>query len=152
MTLMLEDAARAILLRIRDKAQEVFSILQRGYPENVYQKALCIEFQKENIRHDIEVTMSIPYKDHVVGQVRADIIIRGDIPVVIETKATAAAIKPEERWQLSRYMKIQDIALGVLINFPQTIGKLSLQIEFFIKDEDTLYTYDLDANTGASMS
>ena len=151
MAFVLEDAARATLYTIRDKAQDVFSTLQRGYPESVYQRALGIEFQKQNIRHDMEVTMSISYKDHVVGQVRADIILRGEIPVVIETKATAAAIKVEERWQLSRYLKIQDIPLGVLINFPQISGKMALQIEFLIKDEDKIYIYDLDANTAREL-
>jgi GxxExxY protein len=62
MAFVLEDAARAMLYTIRDKAQDVFSTLQRGYPESVYQRALGIEFQKQNIRHDMEVTMSITYK------------------------------------------------------------------------------------------
>lgn len=151
MSFILEDAARAMLFTIRDKCQEVFTILQRGYPESVYQRALGIELQKHGMHHDMEVTMGIPYKEHAVGQVRADIIIRGDIPVVIETKATAAAIKPEERWQLSRYLKIQDIILGVLVNFPQTAGKMILQIEFLIKNDDTIYIYDLDANTAREL-
>jgi GxxExxY protein len=149
---MLEDAAKALLLQIRQKATEVYNILQQGYPENVYQKALCVEFQMNNIHHDLEVTMSIPYKAHVVGQIRADIILRGTIPVIIETKATAYTIKQEERWQLSRYMKIQNISLGVLINFRQSAGKQGLQVEFIIKDEDeAIYLYDLDTNQGTPL-
>ena len=147
----LDPASIVLFQKIREKSQEVFTILGKGYPENVYQKALGIEFQHLNIHYDMEVTMSIPYKEHVVGQVRADMIVRGEIPVIIETKSTAANIKLEERWQLSRYMKILDISLGALINFAQTAGKLTLQIEFLVKDEDTIYLYDLDANTGAPL-
>lgn len=143
---MIEDSAKALLLTIRQKAGESYSVLGKGYSEAVYQRALCVEFQNSAIPHDLEVTMSVPYKGHVVGQVRSDIILRGTNPVVIETKATAAALKPEERWQLSRYMKILDIQLGVLINFTQVGNATQPQIEFFLLENNEVYQYNVDTS------
>ena len=92
--------------------------------------------------------MGVPYKGHTVGQVRADVIIRGDIPVVIETKATGTTLKAEERWQLSRYLKIQEISFGILVNFPQSATATHAQIEFLIYTDDELYLYNPDTNEG----
>lgn len=152
LSIMLDDVSKSTLHLIRDRIREVYVILQKGYPENVYQRALCVELQKSNLHYDLEATMSVPYKEHIIGQIRADIIIRGEHNIVIETKATAANLKVEERWQLSRYMKIQDIPLGILVNFPQVSGTSSPQLEFLVKDEeDEIYVYDLDKNTGTPM-
>jgi GxxExxY protein len=145
---MIEDSARALLLTIRQKATEVYSVLGKGYSEAVYQRALGVEFQAIHMPFDYEVTMGVPYKGHVVGQVRSDIILRGDQPVIIETKATAASLKAEERWQLSRYLKIQDIALGALINFPQVAGAKEPQVEFYLIEKEEFYQYNVD--TGAA--
>ena len=152
-SIMLDDSSKSTLHLVRDRIREVYTFLQKGYPENVYQRALCVELQKANLLYDLEATMSIPYKGHIVGQIRADIIIRGEPNIVIETKATAANLKVEERWQLSRYMKIQDIPLGILVNFPQVNGTTTPQIEFLVKDEEEeIYVYDLDKNTGLPMN
>lgn len=151
-SIMLDDQAKATLHLIRDRIHEVYKVLQKGYPENVYQRALCVELQKANLHYDLEATMSVPYKEHIVGQIRADIIVRSEPNIVIETKATAGNLKPEERWQLSRYLKIQDIPLGILVNFPQLVNVNAPQVEFLVKDEEELYVYDLDKNTGVLMT
>lgn len=147
----MDDSGRAMLLTLRKIINEVFTVLGKGFPECVYQKALGVELQAQNIKYDMEVTMSIPYKEHVVGQVRADVIIRGATPVVIETKATAAALKIEERWQLSRYLKILDISLGVLVNFPQVNTANEAQIEFLILDGEQVLLYNLDNGTASAL-
>jgi len=150
--LEMDDAGKALLLTIRNSIQEVYEGLGKGYPENVYQKALGVEFQMQNMKYDMEVTMSIPYKEHVVGQVRADIIVRGTNPVVIETKATAASLKVEERWQLSRYLKILDIPLGVLVNFPQVANAKEAQVEFLILTEDEVLLLNIDTNEAMPLT
>jgi GxxExxY protein len=149
---MIDDSAKALLFSIRQKANEAYSVLGKGYSEAVYQRALCVEFQTSSIPHDLEVTMSVPYKGHVVGQVRSDIILRGATPIVIETKATAAALKPEERWQLSRYMKILEIPLGALINFSQVGNASQPQIEFFVVDNGEIYQYNVDTSQGVLLA
>lgn len=147
----MDDAGKAMLLTLRNIIFEVFEVLGKGYPECVYQKALGVELQAQNIKYDMEVTMSIPYKERVVGQIRADIILRGSCPVVIETKATAAALKIEERWQLARYLRILSIPLGVLVNFPQLASASEPQVEFLIADEDQILVYNLDSGVGTPL-
>jgi len=140
--LEMDDEGKDLCLNLKKKLCEVYEILGKGYPECVYQKAFGVELQTLHIPYDMEVTMSIPYKEHIVGQVRADIILRGSPQVVIETKATANPIKPEERWQLARYMKILNIQIGILVNFPQAATAMEPQIEFLVLHETEVYLYD----------
>jgi GxxExxY protein len=151
MELEMDDIGKALCLTLRSKLCEVYAGLGKGYPECVYQKALGVEFQDLHIPYDMEVTMSIPYKNHVVGQVRADIILRGSPQVVIETKATAQPIKPEERWQLARYMKILDIQIGILVNFPQIANTTEPQIEFLLLLENVVYLYNPDTGLAENL-
>lgn len=148
----MDDAGKAMLLTLRNTIHEVYEVLGKGFPECVYQKAMGVELQSHHIKYDMEVTMSVPYKEHVVGQIRADIIIRGQTPVVIETKATAAALKIEERWQLARYLKILNIPLGILVNFPQIASAEEAQIEFLLLDEEQVFVYNLDTNVASAMT
>lgn len=150
--LEMDDLGKSTLLRLRKLICDVYEGLGKGYPENVYQKALGVELQAEHIPYDMEVTMSVPYRSHVVGQVRADIILRGSVPVVIETKATAAPLKPEERWQTVRYMKILDIPLGILVNFPQVAASTEPQIEFLVCLENQMFLYSLDTGDATPLT
>ena len=142
----MDDISKARCLTLRMILQEVYKTLGKGYPESVYQRAIAVELQQHRIVFDMEVTMGIPYKGHTVGQVRADIILRDAVPCVIETKATAAALKPEERWQLSRYMKILEIPLGVLVNFPQVQSATAAQIEFLVLIDGEVYVFDINTD------
>ena len=72
--------------------------------------------------------------------------------MVIETKATAAALKTEERWQLSRYLKILEIPLGILVNFPQMASATEPQIEFLILDGTQILLYNLDNGIGSPLT
>ena len=150
--LEMDDAGKAALLTLRKIIYEVYDVLGKGFPECVYQKAMGVELQTQNIRYDMEVTMSVPYKEHVVGQVRADIILRAPVPAVIETKATAAALKVEERWQLARYLKILEIPLGVLVNFPQVATATEPQIEFLVWTDNEIFLYNLDSNQATPIT
>jgi GxxExxY protein len=149
--LEMDDIGKALCLTLRSKLCEVYSGLGKGYPECVYQRAFGVELQDLHIPYDMEVTMSIPYKNHVVGQVRADIILRGSPQVVVETKATSQPIKSEERWQLARYMKILDVQIGILVNFPQVSSATEPQIEFLVLHETGVYLYNLDTGLAQDL-
>ena len=149
--LEMDDSGKSMCLRLRSMIRHVYATLGKGYPEGVYQRALCVELQEHNIPYDMEVTMGIPYKNHIVGQVRADIILRGAVPVVIETKSTASQLKTEERWQTSRYMKILNISLGVLVNFVQSSQSDFPQTEFLVLSDNEVLLYDIDTNTAKNL-
>ena len=131
-----------LLNQVRHMAKQVFTGLGKGYSEAIYQRALCIELQQARMEYDIETCVPVKYKDHVVGNVRTDIIIRGRNPLVIETK-TIRFFRPEERWQLTRYMKLLGIDVGVLINFMD-----GPQLEYIVCCDDEFYIYDMRAGTG----
>lgn len=131
-----------LLTQIRRMSKQVLLTLGKGYSEAIYQRALCIELQQSRIEYDIETCIPVSYKDHVVGNVRADIIVRGRNPIVLETK-TIRIFRPEERWQLTRYMKLLGIDVGVLINFMD-----GPQLEFLVRCDDEFYLYDLRSGLG----
>lgn len=149
--LEMDDLGKALCLSLRSCLRDVYKTLGKGYPECVYQRAFGVELQELHIPYDMEVTMSIPYKQHVVGQVRADIILRGSPEVVVETKATANPIKVEERWQLARYMKILEIPIGILVNFSQVQDTAEPQIEFLVLHETGVYLYNLDTGLAKDL-
>lgn len=43
--------------------------------ESVYQKALLIELREKGIHADSETPINVYYKDEIVGEFRADIIV-----------------------------------------------------------------------------
>ena len=51
--------------------------LAAGFLENVYQKALIIELKEKSIHADTETPINVYYKNEIVGEFRADIIVEG---------------------------------------------------------------------------
>jgi len=144
----LADDNKALLLTLRKMANEIFSTLGKGYSEVIYHKAFTVELQKANIRYDIEVPLIVSYKGHTVGQVRADIVVRGKIPIIIELKAIGT-LRNDERWQLTRYLKLLNVCQGVLINFSHISEP---QIEYILYTDSEFYQYNIDNGKGVLMT
>ena len=140
--LEIDEGIRQLVRRIRTMAYDVFTELGRGYAESVYQRALCVELQMARIEYDLEVLINVPYKGHVVGNVRSDIVLRSGTPVIIETKAIRC-LKQEDRWQLSRYMKLLGVDIGLLINFYE-----KPYVQVIVACESDYYMYNLKKGTG----
>ena len=128
--------------KIRSMAYSVFKELGRGYSESVYQRALCVELQIARIEYDIEIPIVIPYKGHSVGQVRADIIVRSACPIILETKINRF-FRDEERCQLTRYMKLLEIDVGILINFGERV-----QTQIIVGCDKDYYVYNIKTGLG----
>lgn len=139
----IDEGIRQLLRRIRIMAHEVFNELGRGYSESIYQRAICVELQMARIEYDLEVNINVPYKGHVVGNVRSDIVLRSSTPVIIETK-TIRYFRQEERWQLSRYMKLLGVDIGMLINF----NAEKPQVEIIVCCDSEYYVYNMKYRTG----
>lgn len=92
----------------------VRGILGPGYLESVYKKALMREFELNNLCAAEEVPLSVFYKDVLVGNFRADIIVENK--VIIELKAVEILNKAHEV-QLVNYLTITGIDSGILVNF-----------------------------------
>lgn len=97
-------------------AEDIFSTLGRGFSERVYHNAMEVSLRYHNIQYETERVIDIKFKDHVVGHVRADLIV--DKSIVVELKVTTK-LKPEHIEQCRMYMRLLDIQRGIVINFPE---------------------------------
>ena len=86
----------------------------QGFLESVYQNALGIELSNHNIPYHKEYPLNVFYKDEVVGEFRADMIV--DNRVVIELKAVSNLVSAHEV-QLVNYLHATRLDHGLLINF-----------------------------------
>lgn len=99
-------------------AIEVHNELGMGFLEKVYQNALAIEFQEKGIRYRQESSLSVFYREKVVGEYIADFMIE-DV-VVLEIKAVSALV-PAHEVQLVNYLKATGKEIGLLINFGKSV-------------------------------
>ena len=88
--------------------------LSAGFLESVYQKALMIELQEKGIHAEVEKPIDVYYKDKIVGDFRADIIVE-DL-IILELKAVQQ-LMPIHETQLVYYLTATHIDHGLLINF-----------------------------------
>lgn len=95
-------------------AFEVYNILGNGYLEKVYENALVEELKRNNISFQSQVPIKVFYKDTVVGDYYADIIIENKI--LIELKHIIS-INDKHVAQLLNYLKATNIKVGYIINF-----------------------------------
>lgn len=107
-------AAEKIIKIIINCAYRVRHELYSGYLESVYSKALIYELQQEGLEVKAEVPLPVYYKDVVVGEFFADIIV--DDKVILELKAVKQLVQSHEL-QLVNYLTATKIDNGLLINF-----------------------------------
>lgn len=124
-----------------DMFLQVAVVLNKGRTESVYQNALTVELQNQNIHYTEEETIPIMYKGRAVGQERIDIILQSWFPIIIELKATTGEIKPDNLWQLLNYMRYKDVSFGVVVNFSQAVTK-TLSYQFVLSNGVKAYTFD----------
>ena len=100
---------------------QVHRTLGCGFLETVYQEALELEFQKQNIPYSREEKLEIYYKEHTLHQYYvADFICYNSI--ILELKALES-LSNIHTAQVINYLKASDLRLGILVNF----GRISLE-------------------------
>jgi len=102
-----------IIYGIRGAIFEVNRILGPGFLEKVYENALLIELRSRGYRAESQVPIYVYYKENVVGEYIADIVVEG--MVIVELKTVEKLEKFHEA-QLLNYMKGTRIQLGLLVN------------------------------------
>jgi GxxExxY protein len=93
---------------------EVNRILGPGFLEKVYETALIVELGKRGIKSESQVPIKVKYKDTIVGEYFADIVV--DHRVIIELKTVDRIDKIHEA-QLINYLKATGVKVGLLVNF-----------------------------------
>ena len=103
-------------------AIEVSNTLGPGYFEKIYEKSLCIEFEKNGICFQSQKPVSVIYKGSLVGEYITDVIVEDKL--LLELKAVSALCSEHEA-QLMNYLKATGLSVGLLLNF----GKPKLGIK-----------------------
>ena len=93
---------------------EVNRILGAGFLEKVYENALLIELISRGLKAESQVPIEVKYKDQVVGEYYADIVVENQ--VILELKAIDSLQKIHEA-QLLNYLKATGYKIGLLVNF-----------------------------------
>jgi GxxExxY protein len=112
--------------KILEGAFAVHNTLGCGFLEKVYSNALLFELRNMGLHCGQEVPFKVRYKDVVVGDYCADLIV--EKRVLVELKACASLESVHEA-QILNYLKASSIQVGLLLNF----GKPKLQYRRFVR-------------------
>jgi GxxExxY protein len=108
--------------KIIGAAMEVHKHLGNGFQEVVYQRALAIEMQMQNINFVREQEMLLQYKGYNIGTRRVDFFVEEKI--MVEIKAVIN-LEDVHLAQAMNYVEAYNLEIGLLINF----GAKSLQFK-----------------------
>ena len=67
------------------------------------------------VRYESERIVPVPFEGHVIGNLRADIIV--DSQIVLESKAIKT-LNDQAELQALNYLRLLDLKIAYLINFP----------------------------------
>lgn len=110
-------------------AMEVHNELGPGFLEAVYQEALELEFQFQQVPYERETRLNLQYKGYPLKKTyKPDFFCYNQI--IVELKASSG-LTSDDLAQGLNYLKAADISLGLLINF----GKKSLEFRRIIFSE-----------------
>lgn len=98
-------------------AFEVYNALGFGFLESVYERSLCIELIAAGIQIQSQVPIAVTYKNCIVGDFVADLIVGG--VVIVELKSVRSLAVAHEM-QLVNYLTATGFDVGLLINFGET--------------------------------
>lgn len=106
---------------IIDLARTVWEDLGPGYSERVYHNAMEVMLRNAGIAYETERIIPIPFKGHVIGNLRADIVVNNSL--IVELKAIRT-LKEENKVQAKKYIELTGLQCTLLVNFPQPSGEL----------------------------
>jgi GxxExxY protein len=109
-TLGLDELTRSII----GCALRVSNGLGYGFGEAVYQNALMLELDEAGLKARSQVPLNVSYRDTLVGQYFADIIVEN--MVIVELKSVDCLLT-EHQAQLINYLTATGFEVGLLINF-----------------------------------
>jgi GxxExxY protein len=105
-------------------AMRVHRELGAGFNEQVYKNSLIIELADAGFQFDVEKKIKVYYREKIVGDFSAEIIVYEDDELILELKAVQNLVSSHEV-QLVNYLTATRINTGLLLNF----GADSLQFK-----------------------
>ncbi len=93
---------------------EVHNQLGPGFTEDIYERALMVEFERNGIPFKSQHCIDVYYKGENLGVFRIDLVV--DDKIILELKAVKE-LTELFRQQLLSYLRASGLHLGILINF-----------------------------------
>ena len=93
---------------------KVYNALGPGHKEEIYHKALSIEFTKNSISFESKKKLPMNYEGQKVGTYEPDFMIEDK--VIVELKSVLMMPKVFEK-QLYYYLRASGVKVGYLVNF-----------------------------------
>lgn len=113
---LVEDATgNKLTYTIIGAAMTVHNQLGLGYPEEVYERALFSELDKQNVPVRRQAPVEVFYGEDRVGLFFLDLFV--DETVVVEIKALSHLLTNDEIAQVINYLKATGAPVGLLLNF-----------------------------------
>lgn len=104
---------------------QVHQKMGTGLLEDLYTEPLCIEFEKRNIKYELEKQIPVYYDGQLLKRsCRLDMVI--DNAIILELKAVEK-ILPIHEAQLITYLKVAKLKTGFLINFKNPYFKSAIK-------------------------
>lgn len=101
--------------KVLDLSIKIHKTLGPGLLEHVYEECLCYELDQEGFSYERQKPIPIKYKGIEIGDAyRADIVIENK--VIVELKSVQK-IEDVHHAQLTTYLRLSSLKLGLLINF-----------------------------------
>jgi GxxExxY protein len=111
---MIELLYKELTFAVIGAAMEVHTILGPGFLEAVYQAALERELTLRRIPFERKVKLPVTYKDVLIGEYEADLVI--DKKFVVEIKAVSR-FNASHQAQAMHYLAATSLRLALLLNF-----------------------------------
>ncbi len=109
------DDIEALATTVVNAALTVHRALGPGLLESAYAECLAIELTHAGLRVQREQVLPLTYRGHTISQAyRIDLIVNGQL--LIELKAIEA-VQAIHRVQVTTYLRLLRLPLGLLINF-----------------------------------
>lgn len=120
----LGDELERLAYAVIGAAIEVHRVLGPGFLEEVYHKALKLEFMIRGIPHQSKHPVAVEYKGHPVGEGQLDFIVANCL--IVELKAVQI-LAPIHESQVISYLKMTKHPLALLINFNVPVLKQGIK-------------------------
>ena len=120
---------RDLTYKINGAIYEVHRTLGEGFLEKVYQNALLYELREQGLKAEIQVSVPVYYKNQMVGDYVADLIVEDNIILELKTVDELTSI---HQAQLLNYLRATGKPVGLLVNFrgkKALIRRLALEKE-----------------------
>jgi GxxExxY protein len=109
-----EFAQSALTDKVLGIYYDVYNELGFGFLESVYAKAMAVALKGAGLHVDTETSIAVWFRDHQVGDFRADLVVEGSL--LLELKAVRALEAAHEAQTLN-YLRATRLEVALLLNF-----------------------------------